>query len=290
MTRQALFKYFVFITLFLLSGYTLICGYFWLRQERHIFFPQREIEKTPADLSMVFEDLYLSVNGPGQKAERLHGWWIPAEETSDKTLLYLHGSALNIGANVTHARRFHRLGFSILLISYRGYGLSDGKFPNEKQVYTDAETAWRYLGETRQIEPGQIFIYGHSIGGAVAIELAVRHPEAAGLITEATITSIVEVARQDKKYSLFPLSLIVHQRFDSLKKVVDLRVPVLFRHGDQDQYIPFEMSRRLYAHSPGKKVLKVIRGGGHRNSAKVGGDVYLNAVTDFVADVQRSQQ
>jgi pimeloyl-ACP methyl ester carboxylesterase len=219
----------------------------------------------------------------------MHTWWIPAKRENSHVLLYLHGSALNIGANVTHTRRFHKLGFDVFIISYRGYGLSDGDFPTEEQVYADAEVAWDYLVNTRQIDPGRIFIYGHSIGGAVAIDLAVRHPGAAGLITEATFTSIVDVAREEIKYRFFPLNLLVHQRFDSIAKVAALRIPVLFLHGTRDRYIPFEMSRRLYAHSPEPKYLKLIQGGGHRNSAKVGGIEYLRAVSDFVQSVQNKK-
>ena len=272
--------------LVLFFGYTVICAYLWTRQAHYIFRPQREVEKSPAILQLAFEEVYLSVADANGINERMHTWWIPAENKNGHVLLYLHGSALNIGANVTHARRFHRLGFDVFLISYRGYGLSDGDFPSEEQVYTDAQAAWDYIVSSRQIDPSQIFIYGHSIGGAVAIDLAVRHPDAAGLITESTFTSIMDVAREEIKYRFFPLNFLVHQRFDSIAKVPELKVPVLFLHGTLDQYIPFEMSRRLYAHSPEPKYLKLIRGGGHRNSAKVGGMDYLNAVSNFVKSVQ----
>ncbi len=268
--------------------YALACTYLWARQDHHIFMPRREIKKTPATYQLSYQDVYISVETPNGNEERIHGWWIPAQIPADKTLLYLHGSALNIGANVDHARRFHNLGFAVFVVSYRGYGLSDGEFPSEKQVYADAEAAWSYLTEQRGIKPGHIFIYGHSIGGAVAIDLAVRHPNTAGLIAEATFTSIIDVARQRNMYRIFPLDLIVHQRFESLTKIANLCVPVLFIHGTSDHLIPFEMSRRLYEQAPFPKRIEIISGGGHNNSASVGGETYLKAIREFVEFVRQN--
>ena len=159
-------------------AYLSACSYIWVQQERFIFRPQREIRKTPADYNLAFEDLYLPVHSDAGHVKRMHCWWIPADQPSDRYLIYLHGSALNIGANVSHARRFKKMGFSVLLISYRGYGQSDGNFPTEIQVYRDAEVAWNYLVKQKGISPADIFIYGHSLGGAVAINLAISHHRA----------------------------------------------------------------------------------------------------------------
>ena len=269
--------------------YALACTYLWARQGHFIFMPRREIKKTPANVHLPFKDIYISVKSANGQIERIHSWWIPPRNPSSDVLLYLHGGALNIGANVNAARRLHRLGFAVFIVSYRGYGLSDGGFPSEAQLYADAEASWNYLVHQKEIQPDKIFIYGHSIGGAVAIDLAVRHPNAAGLIVEATFTSIIDVARQKNKYRIFPLDLIVHQRFDSLNKVPHLRIPVLYIHGTNDHLIPFEMSRLLYERTPHPKRLKLIPGGGHNDSATVGGGAYLAALSDFVAATGRAQ-
>ena len=244
--------------------------------------PERELKKTPADYHLVFEDLYLKVHSNSGRVERMHCWWIPADQPSGRYLIYLHGSGLNIGANVSHARRFKELGFSVLLISYRGYGQSDGDFPTEDQVYADAEAAWNYLVKQKGIKARDIFIYGHSLGGAVAINLAISHPEAKGLIVEATFTSIADMGRRYKFYRLLPIELITHQRFDSIKKVNRLQVPVLYIHGTDDKLVPPEMSRELYKRTASSKQLKLIPGGGHNNSAVVGGDEYLQAIKNFI--------
>ena len=265
----------------LIFVYLLACTYLWARQGHFIFMPRREIKKTPAFHQLPYEDIYVSVESPEGQVERIHGWWIPTQTPSDKTLLYLHGSALNIGANVDHARRFHDLGFNVFILSYRGYGLSDGEFPSESKVYADAEAGWKYLVNQKRIDSKQIFIYGHSIGGAIGIELALRQPNAAGLIVEATFTSIYDMAKLKYRYRLLPMGLIVRQKFDSLKKVRRLKMPVLYMHGTEDILVPSEMSRRLYEKTSSPKRLKFIIGGGHNNSAAVGGENYLRSIREF---------
>jgi hypothetical protein len=133
-----------------------------------------------------------------------------------------------------------------------------------------------------RIRPGDISIYGHSLGGAVAINLAIARPEARGVIAEATFTSIADMGRRSKLYRLLPLGLITHQRFDSINKVNRLKVPVLYIHGTEDRKVPPEMSRELYNRTTSSKQLILISGGSHNNSASVGGETYLQAVRSFV--------
>ena len=280
--KSSYWKWLVGSTAALLGIYAVASTYLWARQEYYIFRPQRIISTTPADYQLPFEDVYINVDDETRNSERIHAWWIPAEGPTDRYLLYLHGSALNIAANISHARRFQRLGFSVLLVSYRGYGKSDGAFPSEATVYSDARAAWHYLTQQKGIDPASIFIYGHSLGGAVAIELAVNTPSAGGLIIEATFTSIADMAREIPRYRLFPLDLIVHQRFDSINKVARLQVPVLYLHGTADRLVPPEMSRQLYQQTASSKWLKFIEGGGHNNSAAVGGETYLQAVRRYI--------
>ena len=278
---QKTFKITIITSFILIFLYSLLCTFLWARQNHFIFMPRREIKKTPAIYQLPYENIYVSVVNRNGLQERIHCWWIPAQNSSGKTLLYLHGSAINIGANVDHARRFHNLGFSVFLVSYRGYGLSDGQFPSEEQVYADGEAAWNYLVKQKGIAPQSIFIYGHSIGGAIAIDLAVRHPNAAGLIVEAAFTSIIDMALLQYRYRLLPIDLIVDQKFDSLKKVGRLKMPVLYMHGTKDNRVPSEMSRRLYEKTSSPKRLKLINGGGHNNSASVGGEDYVRSIREF---------
>ncbi len=201
----------------------------------------------------------------------------------ERVVLYLHGNGSNVGANVEHANRFHGLGLSVFLIDYRGYGKSQGDFPSESRVYEDAEQAWDYLVQQRGINPHQIYIYGHSLGGAIAIDLAVRHPEAAGLIVEGSFTSVrAMVDYQKPQFGMFPIDFLLTQRFDSLAKVDRLQIPVLFIHGTADTVVPSQMGKKLFDAAPEPKQLYMVPDGGHNNAAQIGGAEYLRVVSKFL--------
>ncbi|MFN6538741.1 MAG: alpha/beta hydrolase [Nostoc sp. EkiNYC01] len=265
--------------------YFAICLFLFMRQTRFIFFPSVVIEKTPEFFNLPYEEVWLPVAVKIGKVEHIHGWWIKAKQPNAKVLLYLHGNGINIGANIAHANRFYQLGFSVLLIDYRGYGRSEGSFPNEKRVYEDAATAWNYLVQQQEISPRQIFIYGHSLGGAIAIDLAVKHPQAAGLIVESSFTSIRDLIAYRNMFWMFPVDLILTQRFESIKKLPNLKMPVLFIHGVDDLVVPSFMSQKLYAAAPEPKQLLLVPAAEHNNTALVGGSQYLQWVESFVEQV-----
>ncbi|MEH2243489.1 alpha/beta hydrolase [Nostoc sp.] len=284
----------VFFQLLLWAGiiaaiaYCAICLFLFIEQPRFIFFPSAVIEKTPEFFNLPDDEVWLPVGVKTAKVEHIHGWWIEAKQPNAKVLLYLHGNGINIGANIAHANRFHQLGFSVLLIDYRGYGRSEGMFPNEKRVYEDAVTAWNYLVQQQEIPPSRIFLYGHSLGGAIAIDLAVKHPQAAGLIVESSFTSIRDLITYRNMFWMFPVDLILTQRFDSIKKLPNLKMPVLFIHGAADSTVPSFMSQKLYAVAPEPKQLLLVPGADHNDTAVVAGLQYLQWVESFVQQVQAS--
>jgi uncharacterized protein len=282
-----LLKLFLAVASLVAIAYTATCVYLFMRQTRMIFFPSPYIQTTPTEFNLPYEEVWIPVAEGGEQTERIHAWWIPAE--SERVLLYLHGNGANIGANVDQASRFHQLGFSVLLIDYRGYGKSEGDFPTENSVYTDAQAAWDYLIQ-RGSSPDQIFIYGHSLGGAIAINLATQNPSAAGLIVQSSFTSMREMATYAKNLEIFPLDLLLTQRFDSLQKLQangssgekPLQMPVLFIHGTADTQVPSVMSEALYAAAPEPKQIWLVPEAGHNNVADVAGSEYLQAVQRFV--------
>lgn len=277
----------VFLKLLLLAlglviaAYVAVCLLLYFRQSRLIFFPSATVETTPADLDLPYEEVWLPVQQT-ERSEQIHGWWIPAQGEAAGVLLYLHGNGINIGANVAHAKRFHQLGLSVLIIDYRGYGRSVGRFPDEQRVYEDAEVSWRYLTQTRQISPESILIYGHSLGGAIAIDLATHKPDAAGLLVQSSFTSIREMIDYTSRYGIFPVDQLLHQRFDSISKVPQLQMPVLFIHGLADTQVPASMSQALYQASPHPKQLYLVPMAGHNNVADTAGDEYLRVVQQFM--------
>ncbi|MDX2216635.1 MAG: alpha/beta hydrolase [Oculatellaceae cyanobacterium bins.114] len=265
-----------------------VCLYLYFWQTRLIFFPSPTIETTPKEFGLEYEDVWLPVKGGdslnGETPAQLHGWWIPAQSTSRGVVLYLHGNGANIGANVAQAERFHRLGLSVLLIDYRGYGKSTGGFPSEAKVYEDATVAWNYLTQKRNISPQRILLYGHSLGGAIATQLAVQQPDAAGLIVQCSFTSIREMTNRIRSYRLLPIDLVLTQRFESIRKVPHLKMPVLFIHGMADTEIPFDMSQTLYEAAPEPKRLWLVPDAGHNTVGDVAGAEYLRVVGQFVRE------
>jgi fermentation-respiration switch protein FrsA (DUF1100 family) len=259
--------------------YAAACTYMWATQLDHVFEPELLLQTTPDRLGMKFEELRIPV-GSGADRGELQAWWIPAGQPNAPTLLYLHGNYRNIGNNLEHTLRLHNLGFNVLVSDYRGYGKSSGGRPNEAKVYQDAEAAWQYLLKQRGVKPQQAFIYGHSLGGAIAIDLAVHHPEAAGLITESSFTSVAEMGKL--AYPFLPVDWLLNQRFEALKKISRLKIPVLLIHGTWDKRVPVQMAQQLYAAAPQPKTLTLIEGGEHNNSGAVGWTEYRDAVTAFV--------
>lgn len=262
-----------------MAGYLAICTYMWSQQKHLVFEPSPAIQTTPARMGMKYEELRIP-SGRGDDSGELAAWWIPAEQPGAATMLYFHGNYRNIGNNLDHARRLHNLGYNVLLADYRGFGKSTGGQPSEARVYEDAESAWQYLLKVRGINPRQAFIYGHSLGGAIAIELALHHPEAAGLITESTFTSMQAMGALE--YGYLPVGLLLNQRFDGLQKIGGLKLPVLLIHGTWDKKIPVAMAQQLYAAAPQPKTLTLIEGGEHNDSGMVGWVEYRDAISAFV--------
>lgn len=255
----------------------------WSNQLESIFEPEAVLQTTPTRLGAPFEELRI-LSGSGAERGELHAWWIPAEKITEKTnaptVLYLHGNFRNMSHNLENALRYRALGCNLLLVDYRGYGKSTGGKPSETKVYEDAETAWQYLLKQRGVKPQQAFIYGHSLGGAIAIDLALRHPEAAGLIIESTFTSMQ--AMGELEYGFLPVGLLLNQRFESRLKIAQLKVPVLLIHGTWDKKVPVNMAQQLFEAAPQPKTLVLIEGGEHSNNAAVGWVKYRDAVADFV--------
>jgi dipeptidyl aminopeptidase/acylaminoacyl peptidase len=268
-------------------AYLCVCVYMWHTQRQHILEPKQLLQTTPDRLGLKFEEVHIP-SGSGTDLGDLYCWWIPAENADAPTMLYLHGNENNIGAarDLDIAARLHGMGYGVLTAEYRGYGKSTGGEPSESKMYEDAESVWLYLIKQRTIDPKRTFIYGHSLGGAIAINLGLHHPNAAGVIAESSFTSMVDMA--ERQYAYLPVDLLLNQRFDSMGKLGKMKVPVLFIHGTWDRRVPYQMSQRLFESAQQPKSLKLIEGGDHGNSAMVAPMDYKAAVSEFVLryDVQ----
>jgi fermentation-respiration switch protein FrsA (DUF1100 family) len=200
----------------------------------------------------------------GDTGDLLNAWWMPAATADAPALLYLHGARWNLSGSSSRIARYRQLGFSVLAIDYRGFGESSGDVPSEEMAYEDARAAWQQL---LTLAPNtRHYVYGHSLGGAVAIDVARNNPHVDGLILEATFTSIRDMARQ-YAWGWLPVDLVLTQHFDSLEKIADVLAPTLFVHGKEDRFVPPAMSEQLFAASRAPKRLVLVDGAGHSNIA-----------------------
>ncbi|HKU61548.1 MAG TPA: alpha/beta hydrolase [Gemmatimonadales bacterium] len=198
-------------------------------------------------------------------------------------LLICHGNAGNLseGGRDQHYAGLRALGLGILAFDYRGYGESEGS-PDERGVYLDAVAAYRYLRDSLGVPPARIVIFGHSLGSAVAVELASREP-AAGLILDGALLSAV--ARGQEIYPWLPVRLIARNRFESDRKIGRLTLPKLFLHARADDVVPIDHGERLFALAPEPKQF-VPLGGGHGDAFLVDSAGYYGAVAAFMRDLQ----
>jgi uncharacterized protein len=259
----------------LAASYLALVTAIWYWQATFIFQPSPVVGVTPGDLGVPFAKVSLPIGG-GQLA----GWWVPSDDTRAATLLYLHGNASNVGANAQEVVRFRGAGLNVFIFDYRGYGQSTGGPPREKLVYEDAERAWMYLVAERHIAPATIVIYGHSLGSAVAVNLASKHPEAGALITEGVLTSIADLADVMGVGRLLPVRLILTERFDAMSKIGSVHIPTLILEGESDRPL---MARRLYDAARDPKQLALIPGGGHEDSAEMNPTAYFGALNNFLS-------
>jgi len=215
----------------------------------------------------------------------INAWWWPAARADAPAVLYFHGSRWNLTGQLSRIGQLHDFGFSVLAIDYRGFGKSAGGVPSEQSVYEDARAAWRRFAELVPDARRRI-IYGHSLGGAVAVDLAASldqangttGPEAArGLIVESSFTTLVDMAKA-LSYPWLPVQWILSQKFDTLGKIANVKMPVLFVHGDADRFVPARFSQALYDAARAPKRLLLVEGGSHNNSMRVASDEYREAL------------
>ena len=212
------------------------------------------------------------------KAERLHGLWLAHERADAPVLLYLHGARWNVSGSAGRIRRMQALGFSVLAIDYRGFGQSSAGLPSEITAGEDARAAWDWLAGQHPGKPR--YIFGHSLGGAIAIDLARQVQDEHGTIVEGTFTSIADVV-STFKWGWLPVSGLITQRFESVRKVAEIGSPLLVVHGSQDSLIQPALGRKLFEAAQEPKQFVLVEGGSHHNTNSVGQPAYRQAMASL---------
>ena len=257
------------------------CGTLDHQQRAWIFQPSDASWGGSAALASDMENVWVEFNSKatGEPA-KLHGLWLAADQHPDDgpVLLYLHGARWNVEGSSPRIRRLQELGFSVLAIDYRGFGKSSPGLPSEDTAYEDARAAWDWMAARYPDRPR--YIFGHSLGGAIAIDLAANVQDERGTIVEGTFTSIPDVA-SSMKWGWLPVGPLITQRFESVKKVARIGAPLLVVHGDSDNLINSELGRKLFEAAQGKKRFLLIEGGSHHSTMSVGLGRYREALADL---------
>jgi alpha-beta hydrolase superfamily lysophospholipase len=209
---------------------------------------------------------------------RLHGLWLAQTRADAPTLLYLHGARWDVRGSAHRMRRMHALGFSVLGIDYRGFGRSSEQLPSEDLAQEDALAAWQWLA--RQQPRSKRYLFGHSLGGAIAVRLAAEVEDEAGLIVEGSFTSIPDVV-STFKWGWLPVGPLITQRFDAAARIGRVGAPVLVVHGSEDTLIKPALGQALYERATQPKRFVLVEGGSHHNTNSLAQEQYRLALTDL---------
>lgn len=257
-----------------------------LRQDQLVFPAPADYPKlTPGSIGLPFEDLHIPVNGN----EQIHAWYIPAQGTSSKVIVYFHGNAYTIEDAVSgEVRNLLETGANLLVVDYRGYGGSSAVQANGIRACEDARAAMRYLIGQRLVRTEDVVIVGRSIGTGVAAQLALENPHAAGLVLLSPFTDLYAVAREDRTIRWLPLELMgSRNKLDTLGKIGRIRMPVLLIVGTQDTLTPPWMAQTLFERANQPKQLYLAPGAEHNDLWDSGGHDLIARITTFVNAVHQ---
>jgi uncharacterized protein len=254
------------------------CESLEVQQRKWIFMPSQGQSWAGAQ-ALGMDDVWIEHASVQSGARvKLHAMWLAAEDADAPVLLYLHGARRDVAGSAFRIRQMHDLGFSVLAIDYRGFGQSSDELPSETGVYEDARAAWAWLAGHY---PGRDrYIFGHSLGGAIAVQLATEASDAKGLIVEGTFTSIPAVF-ETMKWGWLPLTPLITQRFDSAEKIGRVKAPVLVVHGSNDSLIRPELGRALYERATARKRFVLVEGGTHYSTNGIGQRQYREALREL---------
>ena len=208
---------------------------------------------------------------------KIHAWFAPAE-SARATLVISHGNAGNISHRYLLLRSLQKHRYHVLMYDYRGYGRSEGT-PSEDGIYIDGRAAFDYVLTLPGVDSAQTFLWGTSLGGAVAVDVAIHRP-VAGVILESTFTSAKDVARVF--YPFLPVQYFLQTKLNSIDKIRTLHVPVLVVHGSHDTIIPVGFGRQLFQAANEPKEFYEISGADHDDTFFVGGEEYFDRIDRFV--------
>ena len=256
------------------------------RQRVWIFQPSDRAWWGGTAAAQTMDDVWIDfVSQTTGEPARLHGLWAAGPQADAPVLLYLHGARWNIVGSAHRMRRLQELGFAVLGIDYRGFGQSTSALPSEDMAYEDALAAWKWLA--RQYPGRSRYVFGHSLGGAIAVDLASRVDSLGGLIIEGSFTSIPDVV-SSFKWGWLPVGPLITQRFDAASRIGKVKAPVLVVHGSDDGLIKPDLGRKLFDQAREPKRFVLVEGGSHHSTNAIGQPQYRQALSELFG-LQRAE-
>lgn len=249
----------------------------YFKQTSLVFLPEidRDFRASPDDIGMSFTPLKLAT----ADGEILDGWFVPAEPNLQPRglVIFFHGNAGSMAHRLDYLRMFHDLGLATLIIDYRGYGKSSGT-PSEEGTYRDADAAWLHATRVLGFTASRIVVFGESLGGGVAAQLAAKQRPAA-LVLASTFTSVPDMGAD--LYPLLPIRMLARIRYDSLTQLTRITCPLLVIHSRNDDIIPFTHGQRLFeAARPPKQFLAIE--GSHNTGFVFGREDWIRQLDGFL--------
>lgn len=258
------------------------CAAVDFEQRRWIFMPANSTWPPALAAAEGMQDVWVDYvsEHPEHAGEpvHLHGLWVPQPDPQAPVLLFLHGVRWDVRASAPRMRQLHALGFAVLGIDYRGFGRSTELMPSETLVAEDARAAWAWLGRAQP--QARRFVFGHSLGGAIAVRLAQEVDDEAGLIVEGGFTSAIDVLRSTR-WGWLPVDWMLTQRFDAGSRIAEVGSPVLVVHGSEDTMVAPALGRALYDLARPPKRFLLVEGAVHEDTDVVGERLYREALRDL---------
>jgi uncharacterized protein len=249
------------------------------QQRKWVFQPSKQSWWGGAAAAEGMQDVWIEFHShEADLPVRLHGLWLPQPRADAPLLLYLHGARWDVRSSAFRMRRMHELGFAVLGIDYRGFGQSTDVLPSETMAYEDARAAWDWLARQHPGPPR--YIFGHSLGSAIAVQLASEVDDESGVLVEGSFTSLPDVVGSFR-WGWLPVGPLITQRFDAAARVAQVGSPLLVVHGGQDSLIQPELGRALYARAREPKRFVLVEGGTHHNTNAVGQAQYREAMHEL---------
>lgn len=264
-------KKILLIVIILIVLYALICVCVYFFQKYVIFQPQKGSSPPPGDLNI--SELWI----PTSDGQKLHSWWMPTD-SAEYTILFFHGNAGNISRGEKRMRLFREMCCNALAIDYRGYGISSGTIKKEEDIYEDAAASWQYLTQQLGVPEQNIIIWGWSLGGAVAVNLA-QHKKCHALVMESTFYNLDQMT--GKWYMFLPKKWLMRYHFTSDEKLANIVVPILFTHSKTDETVPYGQGVRLFEKFSGtKKFIEISKD--HNHGIFDSQDVFIAEAKQFL--------